>query len=73
MSKIHSNQSINFSSTKQNQNVGIKKNKKSKCIHWLFTAIDDVNQNLEDYNPIKKRSMLIAFHDMIADMEPNKK
>ena len=41
-------------------------------MHWLFTAIGDVNQNLEDYNPIKKRSVLIVFHDMIADMEPNK-
>ena len=26
-------------------------------------------QNLEDYNPTKKRKVLIVFHYMIADME----
>ena len=32
-------------------------------------TIDDVYENLEDYNPIKK--VLIIFDDMIADMEAN--
>ena len=31
------------------------------------------NENLEDYNPTKKRKELVVFDDMIADMEPNKK
>ena len=31
------------------------------------------NENLEDYNPTKKRIELVVFDDMIADMEPNKK
>ena len=35
-------------------------------------TIDDVNENLEDYNWTKKREVLIVF-DMIADMESNKK
>ena len=30
-------------------------------------------KNLEDYNPQKKKRVLIAFDDMIADMESNKK
>ena len=35
-------------------------------------TIDDVNENLEDYNRTKKREVFIVF-DMIADMESNKK
>ena len=35
-------------------------------------AIDDVYERLEDYNPTKKRRVLIVFDDMIADMESNK-
>ena len=29
----------------------------------------DVYENLEDYNPTKKRRVLMVFDDMIADME----
>ena len=35
--------------------------------------IQDVYKNIEDYNPIKKRTILIAFDDMIADMINNNK
>ena len=35
-------------------------------------ATDDVYENLEDYNPTKKRKVLIVF-DMRADIEANKK
>ena len=28
---------------------------------------------MEDYNPTKKKKILIVFHDIIADMESNKK
>ena len=34
--------------------------------------IEDVYENLEDYNPTKKRRVLIDFHHMIADMESKK-
>ena len=37
------------------------------------TTIDDVYENLECYNPTKKRRTLIVFDDMIADIESNKK
>ena len=30
---------------------------------------DDDCENLEDYNPAKKRKVLIVFDDMIADIE----
>ena len=36
-------------------------------------TIDDVYENLEDYNQTKKRKVLVVFNDMIADMEANKK
>ena len=35
--------------------------------------MQDVYKNIEDYNPNKKRKVLIAFDDMIADMINNKK
>ena len=33
--------------------------------------MQDVYKNIEDYNPIKKRKVLIVFDDMIADMISN--
>ena len=33
--------------------------------------MQDVYKNIEDYNPIKKRKVLIVFHDMIADIINN--
>ena len=33
----------------------------------------DVYKNIEDNNPDKKRKLLIAFEEMIADMINNKK
>ena len=35
--------------------------------------MDDVCKNSEEYNPNKKRKILIVFDDMIADMLSNKK
>ena len=33
--------------------------------------MQDIHKNIEDYNPIKKRKILIVFDDMIADMINN--
>ena len=33
----------------------------------------DIYQNIEDYNPNKKRKVLIAFDDKIDDIHVNKK
>ena len=38
-----------------------------------YSQTINVYENLEDYNPTKKRGVLIVFDDMIADMESNKK
>ena len=35
--------------------------------------MDDIYKNIEDYNPNKKRKILIVFDDMIVDMLSNKK
>ena len=35
--------------------------------------MDDIYKNTEEYNPNKKRKILIVFDDMIADMLSNKK
>ena len=35
--------------------------------------MDDVYQNINDYNPIRKRKKLIVFDDMIADIITNKR
>ena len=35
--------------------------------------MDDIYKNIKEYNPNKKRKILIVFDDMIADMLSNKK
>ena len=35
--------------------------------------MQDVYKNIEEYNPEKKRIVLMVFNDMIADMITNKK
>ena len=34
--------------------------------------MDDIYENIEEYNPNKQRKILIIFDDMIADMLSNK-
>ena len=36
-------------------------------------TMDDVYENINDYNPSRKRKILIVFDDMIADIMTNKK
>ena len=35
--------------------------------------MQDVYKNIEDYNPVKKRKVLIVFEEMVTDMINNKK
>ena len=35
--------------------------------------MDDIYKNIDDYNPKRKRELLIVFEDMIADIMTNKK
>ena len=68
-SKNHSNQNISQKEERRRKKVGIKKLKNRKI---YSQAIDDDYKNSEDYNPTKKRKVLIVFDDVIADMECNK-
>ena len=38
-----------------------------------FNTMDDVYENIDDYNPNRKTKILIVFDDMIPDMMTNKK
>ena len=55
------------------EKVGIKNLKNPKAFIDYSKQIEDVYENLKDYNPTKKRRVLIVFDDMIADMESDKK
>ena len=44
----------------------------SKAFTEYSNDIGDIYQKIEEYNPNKKRKMLIVFDDMIADMLSNK-
>ena len=50
------------------EKIGIEILKNPKAFIDYSQTIDDVYENLEDYNPLKKRRVLIVFDDMIADM-----
>ena len=39
----------------------------------LLNDMDDIYENIEEYNPNKKLNILIVFDDMIVDMLNNKK
>ena len=35
--------------------------------------MDDIYENINDYNPNRRRKILIVFYDIIADIMTNKK
>ena len=37
-----------------------------------LNTMDDVYENIDDYNPNRKRKILIVFDDTIADIMTNK-
>ena len=73
--KIYSNQRIKYFLGRES--VEIEHLKSPKAFIDYSEAIDDVYQNLEDYNQTKKRwelnMMILELDDMIADMESNEK
>ena len=71
MSKIYSNQSINYLLTEEKN----EELKNPKAFIGYSQTIEHIDENLEDYNSAKKRRVLIVlvFDDVIADMESNKK
>ena len=55
------------------QNAGIKHLNDSKAFIDCSNTMDDVYENIDDYNLNRKRKILIGFDDMIADIMANKK
>ena len=55
------------------EKVGINHFNDPKAFMEYSNDTQDVYKNIEDYNPIKKRKVLIIFDDMIADMINNNK
>ena len=55
------------------EKVGIESLKNPKAFTDYSQTIEDVYENLEDYNPTKKRRVVAVFDDMIADIDSNKK
>ena len=53
----------------QREKVGMEKIENLKVFNDYSQTSDDDCENLEDYNPAKKRKVLIVFDDMIADIE----
>ena len=55
------------------EKVGLGHFKDTKAFMEYSNGMEDVYKNTENYNPGKKRKILIVFDDMIADMINNKK
>ena len=55
------------------ESTGLKYLNDPKAFIEYSNDMDDIYENIEEYNPNKKRKILIAFGDMIADMLSNKK
>ena len=54
------------------QNAGIQHLNDSKAFIDCSNTMDDVYENIDNYNPNRKRKVLIVFDDMIADIMTNK-
>ena len=58
---------------KKRKDAGIKHLNDPNAFIECSNTMDDVYENINDYNPIRKRKKLIVFDDMIADIMTNKK
>ena len=57
----------------KHEKVGLNHFNDPKAVMEYSNDKQDVYENIEDYNSIKKRKILIVFDDMIADMINNNK
>ena len=58
---------------KKLENAGIKHLNDPNRLIECSNTMDAVHKNINDYNPMRKRKILIVFDDMIADVKGNKK
>ena len=58
---------------KRCEDAGIKHLNDSNSFTECFNTMNDVYENIDDYNPSRKRKILIVFDDMVEDIMMNKK
>ena len=58
---------------KKRKNAGLNYFNDSKAFTEYSNDMDDIYKNIVEYNPSKKRKILIAFDDIIADIHNNEK
>ena len=58
---------------KKRENVGIKHLNNPNAFIECSNTVDDVYENINDYNSNRKRKILIVFDDMIADIMTNRR
>ena len=72
MQRIHMKKKYQYLINKR-EKVGLNHFNDPKSFMEYSNDMQDIHKNIEDYNPIKKRKILIVFDDMIADMINNNK
>ena len=55
------------------EDAGVKSLDDPSAFIEYSNTMDDVYNNIDDYNPKRKRKIIIVFDDMIADIMTNKK
>ena len=55
------------------KNVGTEHLNDSKAFNKYSNTMNDVYENIDNYNPNKRRKIIITFDDMIVDIMANKK
>ena len=58
---------------KKRENSGIKNLNDSTAFTEYSNTMDDVYNNIDDYNSKRKRKVLLVFDDMIVDIMTSKK
>ena len=67
------NEPNNKTLIKKRKDAGIKQLNDLNAFIECSNTMDDVYENINNYNSSRKRKILIAFYDMIADIMKNKK
>ena len=55
------------------ESVGLKNCNYPKGFIEYSNDMDDISENIDEYNPNKKGKILIVFHDMLSDLLSDKK
>ena len=58
---------------KKRKNLGLKNFNDSNAFIEYSNDMDDIYENIKEYNPNKKHKILLLFDDIIADILSNKK